>query len=435
MLYLRRLLPSTKRLVTIAKKAVFLCGFFFTVFLSFFLLKNSFSVPDLTIVGYLSETDGLGRQSADLLDAMKDKFNINVVCTRRDKGLKRSRRFASYVCKKKRPAWGKVIIFEDMLWRPGKRYFRKILSSDRNKSIRIAYSVWESTELPQEWVEILNEHFDACVVPTPFLVDVYTKSGVTIPVFELPLALNLETFFQAPLKTKNHDPFVFGNLSACSDRKNQLLLVRAFAKAFGNDPGVMLRINSRYGEKEMKTAIEGEIAHQNLKNVIFTQQSLNAEEYIALFQTIDCYVSPSKGEGFSIQPREAMALGIPVIATKNTGQIDICDSGLILSLETPTLESAIFPWGACHGHYFNCEESALAEALIQGKKKSEKFLMHSEEMRSWAQKFQFKFLESSYQALVKPKKIELSEKNQIFPDRIVTNSEKLMQKYKRLDSN
>ncbi|NGX47388.1 MAG: hypothetical protein K1000chlam3_00761, partial [Chlamydiae bacterium] len=332
--------------------------------------------------------------------------------------------------KGKKSKWGKVIIFEDMLWRPTKDYYRKILSSDRSKSIRIAYSLWESTQIPDEWVHILNTHFDAVVVPSPFLVQTYTDCGVKIPIFELPLGLNLDKFLEQPLKNAPGKPFVFGNLSACSERKNQVLLIRAFAKAFGNDPNVLLRINSRYGEEEVRDAIKQEIIKNNLENVIFTQSVFSQEEYLEVFKNIDCYVSPAKGEGFSIQPREAMALGIPVIATNNTGQRVICDSALVKVVSAPHEEPAILPWGE-YGQYFNCNEEELADAMHEVRENYPAYIKRASASRAWVKQYQYENLQPFYQMLIQPANVQLGDENKILSNCLIINSRELYKKYKK----
>lgn len=394
-------------------------------------LMFSSQQPDLTVVGYISEADGLGRQSLELIDAFRKELSVNFVRTRKEKGERLPERFLS-ILEGKKPRWGKVIIFEDMLWRPNKEYYKKILSSDRNKSIRIAYSLWESTKIPDEWVDILNSHFDAVVVPCPFLVQTYTNSGVKIPIFELPLGLNLDEFLKEPIKQNPGKPFVFGNLSACSERKNQVLLVRAFAKAFGNDPDVLLRINSRYGEKEVSDAIENEISRLQLDNVIFTKSALSKKEYLDLFKSIDCYVSPSKGEGYSIQPREAMALGIPVIVTNNTGQEVICDSGLVKTVSSTTPEPAVFPWGERYGQYFDCDGQELANAMKEVRSSYFTYLQKAHECRKWTEQYCYNNLRAYFYSLIKPGKVFLSEEDITELDRVITSSVKLFCKYKRL---
>lgn len=371
--------------------------------------------------------DGLGRQSAELIDAFKDELNVNFAPTRRQKASDVPKRFRKLV-KNKHPKWGKVVLFEEMLWWPKEEKYRHILKANKD-SIRIAYSMWESTKIPNEWVLILNNHFDAVAVPAPFLVEVYKESGVNIPIFELPLGLNLKTFLDQPLKKEKGTPFVFGNLSVCSERKNQVLLIRAFAKAFGNDPNFQLRINCRYGEKEISSAITKEIVELDLDNVIFTQFALSQEEYLDLFKGIDCYVSVSKGEGFSIQPREAMALGIPVIATDNTGQRVICESGLVKAIDSPIQEPAIFPWGNSYGRNFNCVVDDLVQAMRDVCTNYENYLSKAPQSRAWANQYQYKNLQGLYRSLIKPENIVLGKENCITESGLITNSQNLYDKY------
>ncbi len=96
--------------------------------------------------------------------------------------------------------------------------------------------------------------------------------------------------------------------------------MRAFAKEFKNDPNVVLLINSKDGGMGYDEKLREEINNLGVDNIKFTRLCLEKDAYIKVFENVDCYVSISKGEGFSIPPREAMALGIPVIATANTGQ-------------------------------------------------------------------------------------------------------------------
>ena len=385
---------------------------------------------DLSVVGYINMRDGLGRQGPELLLAFKDDMNTNFHVTRKIKGAKRPKGFKKYIAEDHKD-WGKVVIFEDLLWEP----FGNI-PSDRmrhcpSKSIKIAYSMYESTRIPQEWVDILNKQFDAVVVPSEFLIEAYQVSGVKIPIYVIPLALDFATFFEQPLKEDSNETFVFGNFSAGTDRKNHVNLIRAFHQAFGHDPSVKLVMNARYCEKEVRNAITKELAKVDARNIKFTQSPLSKEDYLTKYGEIDCYVSPSKGEGFSIQPREAMALGIPVIATDNTGQEDICRTGLISVVQTPIPELALNPWGDYYGNNFNCNVDDLAQAMVEMRDSHENYLSNSKQARQWARGFLFEELKEYYRSFIKPKKVVLGMENKITTDYIMTNSLELFFKYKR----
>lgn len=384
--------------------------------------------PDLTVVGFVNEADGVGRQSIELIDAFKDELSIGFLSTRVNKFTGVSSALKKIV-ETSRDRLGKVIVFEDVLWWPNEEKFQQINVPEANDSIKIAYSMVESTRIPQEWVIILNELFDAVAVPDSFLVEVYQDSGVKIPVFELPLGRDLSDLLAQSLKTRKSRPFVFANLSVCSDRKNQLLLIRAFAKAFGDNPNVFLRINSRYGEKEVSHAITKEIAELGLNNIQFTQFCLDKEDYIDLFKNVDCYVSISKGEGFSIQPREAMALGIPVIATDNTAQSTICKSGLVKVVDSPQREAAAYPWGCCYGYAFNCQLQDVVDSLKDVYNNYDDYLDLAPAARAWASQYQFENLRPLYKSLIKPKRVVLGEINKIEEDCLTTNSIELFDKY------
>lgn len=61
--------------------------------------------------------------------------------------------------------------------------------------------------------------------------------------------------------------------------------------------------------------IKIELQNSNLQNVKIINNKLDRNEYVELLQNASCYVSPSKGEGFALPPREALAIGLPVILT------------------------------------------------------------------------------------------------------------------------
>ncbi len=374
--------------------------------------------PYLTVVGPINLTDGLGRQTAELIETFQDEFPVGAISYHKEvTGLSKLSKKTQTLLKRSNRNLGKVIIYEDTLWSPSNyNVFDVFKSASAPDQIRLSYSMLESTKVPSEWVFILNTYFDAVVVPDPFLVEAYQSSGVTIPIFVLPLGLCLNDFLETPLKKAPHSPLVFANFSTGLDRKNHLMLVRAFAKAFGNRKEVELKINCPRGEEAVLAKLQQEIAELKSSNITLTQLALDHEAYLQLFQSVDCYVSLSKGEGFSIQPREAMALGIPVIATDNTGQHTICESGLVKSISSKQAEPAFY-WGSNLevGNRFNCEEQEVIEALQEVFNQYGKYLERADEARKWAGQYNYKELKSLYKTLIKPQTIQLGQENKITP--------------------
>ena len=291
--------------------------------------------------------------------------------------------------------------------------------------------MFESTRIPKEWVHILNTSFDGAIVPDEFLVKVYQESGVKIPVFVIPLGRDFSRYLNAPLKETRGRPFVFANFSACNARKNQLKLVRAFGDVFGNSPEVELRMGWRWADGEVPRGILAELAARGLTNVTIDQQAFDADAYFERFQEVDCYVNIATGEGFSIQPREAMALGIPVIVTDNTGQKTICDSGLVRVVPSPYEIRALYPFPGDFGVQYQCRTEDVEEALRDVYTNYEAYLQRGAEARAWASGYHFTNMTPLYRSLVKPVRVVLGARDEIRADgTVVTASKALFRKYR-----
>ena len=78
--------------------------------------------------------------------------------------------------------------------------------------------------------------------------------------------------------------------------------------------------------------------------VMFTGR-IAEEEKVAHYRLADAYVMPSRGEGFGIVLLEAMACGVPVIASSRDGGRDAARDGMLGRLVDPddpaALETAI----------------------------------------------------------------------------------------------
>jgi glycosyltransferase involved in cell wall biosynthesis len=387
--------------------------------------------PDVTIIGHIKMADGIGRQTVELANVLLDDFKVDIIAGLfiKEDVPDRIRRLLRG---KEQCQLGKVVILEESLWCPGTKLSRVLKTVKTKDQIRIAYSMLESTRIPQEWVLQLNLYYDAVVVPDEFLVEAYRKSGVELPIFVVPLGLDIDGLLKAPIKSARNKQMVFANLSSCLDRKNQITLIRAFAKVLGNKEDAILRINCRNGDMATREAIIEEIKNQDCSNIHFTEFTLKKDAYEKLLQSVDCYVSLSKGEGFSIQPREAMALGIPVIVTNNTGQSTICKSGLVRGVEAPFLEPCYyFERDIPTGYRFNCSEEDAAEAIYDVYQNYDHYLSHAEEARKWASFYSYSnsYLKELYKCLVSPKKVILGSENTITPEFFITDCKELYEKY------
>jgi len=390
--------------------------------------------PDVLIQGPIVMADGIGRQTVELARVLAKKHRVQIRSKYVNKNDMPSSILSMLKTQYKQPA--RVAIVEESLWAPRNgldRFFPSVHSGDQ---IRYAYSMLESTRIIPEWVMMLNLYFDAVIVPDPFLIEAYVTSGVTVPVFYIPLGLDIHPFLHAPLKqAKKKGPFVFATLGTAIDRKNHIMTIRAFAQAFGNDKNVQLHINCREGRPEVREEIVNEIVKQNCGNIKFTELRLKKDAYLKFFQSVDCLLSLSKGEGFAIQPREAMALGIPAIVTDNTAQSTICKSGLVKVVSSNIAEPAYyFGRSIPDGERFNCAIEDCVAAMQDMYHNYGKYLEKGPAMREWARAYDYSHLSHQYECLVAPKQIVLGDEDKITADCIYTSSRALYEKYLNLQA-
>lgn len=168
---------------------------------------------------------------------------------------------------------------------------------------------WETTRIPASWVGRINR-FNALLVPCKQNIDAFRDSGVNIPIELVHWGIDPTRYY--PVKRpRSNDTFTFGTMGALSTRKGTDMLVRAFQAEFRGDEKVrMICKTSNYQYPfwaKDKRIIEqlGPVSDEELRRDFFVP--------------VDCFVFPTRGEGFGMTPLEAMATGLPVIATGWSG--------------------------------------------------------------------------------------------------------------------
>lgn len=402
----------------------------------------------LTVVGTIDYVDGLGRQISDFENTVGDKVEMNTTANLRNTThlSERLRR----IVKIKNKKLGYVVLNEfifpfsfendESLKRntfSSKKYkYRNMFNSlPREEQIYIAYTMFEADRIPNFWVYEINRNWDMVVLPDKNLIDVYVNSGVTKPIFVVPLGTNLESHLNAPLKKDASKIFTFANFSYLEDRKNPLKLVEAFHQAFPNNDNVRLLLSPRAAEELDKEKIISYIKENNVRGITIDLGAKDNDYYNFSFSGVDCYVSPSKGEGFSVIPRESMARGIPTIVSDAASQKTLADTGLVKVVHANEPSTGYF---TLHkrlvGNFADIKTSDLAEAMLDVYNNYQQYLDYAPQARAWAESGQYKNLKEEYLNMVKPKKIILGDRNEITKDYLMTNSKELYDKWRNLQN-
>ena len=392
----------------------------------------SLKMHDLLVVGQVNIAGSISRIPVLIIDMLKNDLDMCFKHTNTyyDTGLSQE---LKKIVETDTNHKATVALLTDVLWVPGHDIYKKTPEA----ALKFAYSMNESTKIAPEWVYALNRDFDAVIVPDNFIAKVYKKSGVIIPVFELPLPIYLDDFLKKQKKECANTPFVFGCSAIHEKRKNLDLVIDSFAKTFKNNPQVHLKIHTKspYRKKELKE----KIASKKMRTISLIMHTFDIAAYADFIASLDCYLFLSKGEGFSITPREALAAGIPCIVSNNTAQKTICDSGFVYAVPSKIKEAGIYDFNGPEnlkksqdiGYQFNCSLKDSCEGLKTVYSNYDIYIKKAEKGRLWVQQYTPEHLKKKYLSLLKPQKVLLGKKNIITDTYLMTDSKKLYKKIRK----
>jgi glycosyltransferase involved in cell wall biosynthesis len=156
-----------------------------------------------------------------------------------------------------------------------------------------------------------------------------------------------EDLFRPPSRSRKKDPFVFLWAGRLEHVKGVDLLLEAVS--FLKDRADMEFLVRLAGKGSLREELEQKSADLGIRERVSFLGRLSRERMLGEMQGANCFVLPSRYEAFGVVLIEAMATGLPVIATRSGGPGSIVDTenGLMIEPE-------------------NSEELALAMLQIMG---------------------------------------------------------------------
>lgn len=187
------------------------------------------------------------------------------------------------------------------------------------------FTMWETTRVPEAFRDTLHE-FDTLIVPCRQNLELFSQYHPNVRL--VPLGIDPEDWHYIE-RTSPEREFRF-LIGGSGERKGTDLAFRAFQAVFGQ-----FYDGPRWtGEGPPAVLVNKQPRLQDGFYAPWSQiigGRISAQEERDLYAGAHCYLQPSRGEGFGLQPLQAIAQGLPTILTNAHGQADYAHLGIPIS--------------------------------------------------------------------------------------------------------
>jgi len=170
----------------------------------------------------------------------------------------------------------------------------------------VLYAMYEAEDLPEHYRQKIQEP-ELVIVPCEHNKKVFQKYR-TGPIEVIPLGFNPEIFKFNEKHIKEN--FIYFYNGATNPRKGFQDVIDAFRILQKKLPNIQLYFKTTGQEKE--TIFED-------NGIVFDSRNITVEEMAELYKQANCFVYPSRGEGYGLGLQESLATGTPSIHTGYSG--------------------------------------------------------------------------------------------------------------------
>jgi FkbM family methyltransferase len=213
---------------------------------------------------------------------------------------------------------------------------------------RIGLWAWELEDFP-EWLHEAFRMVDEVWTVSEFCREAIARHS-PVPVRAIPVPVRDPGNAQRPERAPG-DPvrFLFAfDFNSIGERKNPWGLVDAFQRAFPDRDDVRLVIKAINGRLNPHAAERLRIKIADDPRIELLERYLSVAELHELYASSTCYVSLHRSEGFGLTVAEAMARGLPVIATDYSGTAEFltADTGWPIPYRMVPVGEGNYPYHA-----------------------------------------------------------------------------------------
>jgi glycosyltransferase involved in cell wall biosynthesis/ubiquinone/menaquinone biosynthesis C-methylase UbiE len=191
---------------------------------------------------------------------------------------------------------------------------------------------WEFSQLRKDFVDIFSQA-DEIWTPSNYSRKCIVSSGVEFSKVQV-VPNGIDPVIATPkgdkyqLQTKKRFKLLY--VGGTIYRKGFDLLLKAYLSSFTAEHDICLVVKDMGGDSfykgmTAKEQIENARTNSDYPEIEYIDNTLNENEIFDLYRACDVFVSPYRGEGFSLPTLEAMACGLPVVVTAGGATDDFCD--------------------------------------------------------------------------------------------------------------
>lgn len=213
-------------------------------------------------------------------------------------------------------------------------------------------TMWESMTLPEGFRDRFHE-IDRLIVPSVQNLELFGQFHDDVRY--VPLGIDPEVWNYSPPSAPVPE-FRF-LISGRGARKGVDLAAKAFRTVFRG-----VRGNAQRGVP--KLIIKSARGHVDFwgDGIEHITSYLSPEDELGLYRSAHCYLQPSRGEGFGLQPLQAIATGRPTILTNAHGHASFAHLGIGISAEKAATPAGSFMYGEA-GDWWEPNFEELCEAM------------------------------------------------------------------------